>query len=109
MRREPRMPALSRASCETTSTTSSPAETTTSALCSPLSKSSSTPRWRLCPSCVGRRMNEQAAHLVDRILPHMRCRQWVLTQPVERARVVAFDADQVIAVFGVFAEELACW
>ena len=36
-------------------------------------------------------------------------RQWVLTLPGELARVVAFDADQIIAVFGVFADELSRW
>lgn len=35
-----------------------------------------------CPSCAGRRMNEQAAHLVDRVLPHVPYRQWVLTLPL---------------------------
>ena len=54
-------------------------------------------------------MNEQAAHLVDRVLPHVPYRQWVLTLPGELARVVAFDADLATAVFGVFAEELARW
>ena len=47
---------------------------------------------RLCPSCAGRRMNEQAAHLVDRVLPKIPYRQFVLTLPGEFARVVAFDA-----------------
>ncbi len=64
---------------------------------------------RICPSCAGRRMNEQAAHLVDRVLPHVPYRQWVLTLPGELARVVAFDADLATAVFGVFAAELARW
>lgn len=64
---------------------------------------------RLCPSCAGRRMNEQAAHLVDRVLPHVPYRQWVLTLPGELARVVAFDAGLATAVFGVFADELARW
>ena len=54
-------------------------------------------------------MNEQAAHLVDRVLPHVPYRQWVLTLPGELARVVAFDADLATAVFGVFAEDLARW
>jgi hypothetical protein len=54
-------------------------------------------------------MNEQAAHLVDRVLPHVPYRQWVLTLPGELARVVAFDADLATAVFGVFADELSRW
>jgi hypothetical protein len=44
---------------------------------------------RLCSSCGGRRMNEQAAHLVDRVLPLAPYRQWVLTLPWELARAVA--------------------
>src|SRR5580765_1571334 len=34
-----------------------------------------------CPSCGGHRMAAQAAHLVDRVLPHVPVRQWVLTLP----------------------------
>src|SRR5512132_1071582 len=34
-----------------------------------------------CPSCVGRRMTERAAHLVDAVLPWVPVRQWVLTVP----------------------------
>ena len=32
-----------------------------------------------CPSCAGRRMAERAAHLVDRVIPQVATRQWVLT------------------------------
>ena len=31
-----------------------------------------------CPSCTGRRMADTAAHLVDRVLPEVPVRQWVL-------------------------------
>ena len=34
-----------------------------------------------CPSCGGRRMADTAAHLVDRVLPRVPVRQWVLTLP----------------------------
>ena len=34
-----------------------------------------------CPSCGGRRMAETAARLVDRVLPEVPIRQWVLTLP----------------------------
>jgi len=64
---------------------------------------------RLCPSCSGRRMSEQAAHLVDRVLPHVPYRQWIFTLPGELARVVAVDADLATAAFGVFANKLARW
>ena len=32
-----------------------------------------------CPSCGGRRMADTAAHLVDRVLPEVPVRQWVLS------------------------------
>jgi len=64
---------------------------------------------RLCSSCAGRRMNEQACHLVDRVLPRAPYRQWVLTLPPELARRVAFDAELAGKVFGLFAAELARW
>jgi hypothetical protein len=35
----------------------------------------------LCPSGGGRRMADTAAHLVDRVLPEVPIRQWVLTLP----------------------------
>lgn len=35
----------------------------------------------LCPSCTSRRMADAAAHLVDRIFPRARYRQWVFTVP----------------------------
>lgn len=34
-----------------------------------------------CPSCGGRRMADTAAHLVDRLLPEVPVRQWVLSLP----------------------------
>ena len=46
---------------------------------------------------------------VDRVQSHVPYRQWVLTQSVELARVVAFDAELAMAVFGVFADERARW
>ncbi len=64
---------------------------------------------RLCPSCAGRRMNEQAAHLVDRVLPRAPYRQWVLTLPSPLARAVAYDASLAARVFGVLADELGRW
>jgi hypothetical protein len=35
----------------------------------------------VCSSCCGRRMADTAAHLVDRVLPAVPVRQWVLTLP----------------------------
>ena len=36
---------------------------------------------RICPSCSGRRMNDIAAHLVDRVFPSTPIRQWVSSFP----------------------------
>ena len=33
----------------------------------------------VCPSCTTRRMEDTAAHLVDRVIPYVPIRQWVLT------------------------------
>lgn len=35
-----------------------------------------------CPSCGGRRMADTAAFLVDRVIPHVPVRQWVLSLPI---------------------------
>ena len=34
-----------------------------------------------CPSCLGRRMCDFAAHLRDHVMPHVPVRQWVPTVP----------------------------
>jgi hypothetical protein len=35
-----------------------------------------------CPACGARRMVETAAHLVDRVIPRVPIRQWVLSFPI---------------------------
>ena len=35
----------------------------------------------ICPSCSARRMHDTAFHLVDRVLPRVPMRQWVVTFP----------------------------
>ncbi len=65
---------------------------------------------RVCPSCAGRRMSEQAAHMVDRILPgNVPYRQWVITFPSDLARRLAFDADLTSAVIRLVARVLFSW
>ena len=51
-----------------------------------------------CPSCRSRRMSELAAHLVDRVLPHVPIRQWVFTVPVPVRYQLAFNAGLTRAV-----------
>ena len=36
-----------------------------------------------CSSCMGRRMANTAAHLVDNVFPQVPVRQWVLSLPIE--------------------------
>jgi hypothetical protein len=57
-----------------------------------------------CPSCGGRRMADAAAHLVDRVLPAVPVRQWVLTLPFELRFAVAFDRALCRAVRGAFMD-----
>ena len=57
----------------------------------------------VCPSCAGRRMNEVAAHLVDRVLPAVPVRQWVLSLPYALRQLPAFDP----AALGAFVQAFA--
>ena len=45
----------------------------------------------LCPSCDGKRMTEEAAHLVDAVLPIAPYRQWVFTFPFWLRYVMAWN------------------
>jgi len=61
-----------------------------------------------CPSCGGRRMADTAARWVDRVLPDVPWRQWVLTVPFDLRIRLAWDTDLVTAVLGVFQRAVAC-
>ena len=45
----------------------------------------------VCPSCLGRRMNEGALNLTDYVLPDVPLRQFVLTMPFPLRFPLAFD------------------
>jgi hypothetical protein len=55
-----------------------------------------------CPSCGGRRMASTAAHLVDRVLPRVPFRQWVLSVPIRLRYGIAFDRELCRRVRNVF-------
>jgi hypothetical protein len=55
-----------------------------------------------CSSCGGRRMADTAAHLVDRVLPEVPVRQWVLSLPFALRYRLAYDAPLVHDVLDVF-------
>jgi len=59
-----------------------------------------------CPSCGGRRMADTAAHLVDRVLPEVPARQWVLTLPFALRYRLAFDARLASTVLREFLLEV---
>jgi hypothetical protein len=59
-----------------------------------------------CPSCGGRRMADTAAHLVERVLPEVPIRQWVLTLPYPLRLPCAWDAKLTSAVLRAFLRAL---
>lgn len=59
-----------------------------------------------CPSCGGRRMADTAAHLVDRVLPEVPVRQWVLSLPFALRYRLAYDAPLTSEVLGLFIRAL---
>ena len=59
-----------------------------------------------CPSCVGRRMSDVAAHLVDEVLPEEPIRQWVCSLPWSLRYALAYDRQLCADVLGVFLRAL---
>ncbi|MEO5726706.1 MAG: transposase zinc-binding domain-containing protein [Byssovorax sp.] len=60
----------------------------------------------LCPSCGVRRMYNEAAHIVDRVLPSVPLRQWVLSLPWELRSLAVAKPEVLGAVDRIFAEEI---
>jgi len=56
----------------------------------------------VCSSCCGRRMADTAAHLVDRVLPGVPVRQWVLSFPMPLRYRLAYDQRLVRDVLHIF-------
>jgi len=60
-----------------------------------------------CPSCLGRRMAQTAANLIDHVLPQdVALRQWVLTFPFELRARLGFDAELLSELCGVVNDAL---
>ena len=55
-----------------------------------------------CPSCLGRRMADGAAHLVDHVVPDVPVRQFVLTLPPAVRMLCAFRPDALSLTIGAF-------
>ncbi len=60
----------------------------------------------VCSSCCGRRMADTAAHLVDRVLPMVPVRQWVLSLPFALRYRLAYDSCLVRDVLHIFIKTI---
>jgi len=63
-----------------------------------------------CPSCTTRRMHDTAAHLVDRVIPQVPVRQWVLSLPRWARFLLARDPELItrtldVALRAIFAHQ----
>jgi hypothetical protein len=64
-------------------------------------------RGGICPSCMGRRMNDTAVHLVDRVLPLTTpIRQWVCSMPHSLRYLMGYDKKLCADILSVYASEL---
>jgi hypothetical protein len=62
-----------------------------------------------CPSCGGRRMNEVAMHLVDRVFPPVPVRQWVLSFPFSVRYALAYNPTLVTKVLAIYIRVISNW
>jgi hypothetical protein len=62
-----------------------------------------------CPSCLGRRMNEGAAHLTDRVFGDAPIRHWVLSLPHPLRYLLAHDANLCGEVLNAFVKSIFRW
>jgi len=62
-----------------------------------------------CGSCMGRRMADTAAHLVDNVFPNVPVRQWVLSLPMEIRYRLAYDKKLTSDVLAVFLRVVQGW
>jgi hypothetical protein len=60
----------------------------------------------ICPSCTARRMHDTAAHLLDRVLPRVPIRQWVLAFPHRVRFLLSRDPKLLSAALTIFIRAL---
>jgi hypothetical protein len=63
----------------------------------------------VCPSCLGRRMNEGALNLVDHVLPDVPLRQFVFTVAFPLRFPLAFDGALLGQVVRIFVDTVDGW
>jgi hypothetical protein len=61
----------------------------------------------VCPSCGARRASQTAVNLVDRVLPHVPLRQWVLSVPYELRLPMARSPALLSAVVRILCSEIS--
>jgi hypothetical protein len=60
-----------------------------------------------CPSCTARRMNDEAAHLVDHVLPpEVPMRQWVLSFPYKLRFLMAHNSKLTNRILSVYIKAI---
>ena len=62
-----------------------------------------------CPSCIGRRMSDFAAQLMDRVIPRVPIRQWVLSVPHGLRARMMFDSALTSAVLRELIRAISSW
>ena len=62
-----------------------------------------------CPSCCARRMNDEAAHLVDQVLPEVVMRQWVLSFPYRLRYQMAHNPKLTNKILSVFIQTISSY
>ena len=60
-----------------------------------------------CPSCCAKRMNSEAAHLVDTVLPEIPYRQWVLSFPFKLRYLMACNQKLTNRALGIFLQTIS--
>jgi hypothetical protein len=63
----------------------------------------------VCPSCLGRHMNEGAFNLTEHVLPNVPLRQFLLTMPFPLRFPLAFDGKLLGQVVRIFVDTVARW
>jgi len=63
----------------------------------------------LCPSCIGRRMADGAAHLVDHVLPRAPYRLWTLSLPHRIRLLVVRNPPLLSRVLSLFLRAVFAW
>lgn len=59
-----------------------------------------------CPSCAGRRMNDEANHIINKVMPEVTTRQWVLSLPFRIRYVLAHNKKLTNELLKIFIRTL---